>query len=369
MSLSQATRRTAGLMQSRSLRVVTAESCTAGLVAQSLSIVPGISEFLCGGLIVYRNATKQAFLNVPAELLDDPGPVSGEVCEAMLRGALDKTPEADVAVAVTGHLGPNAPEGLDGFVYVGAARRDDGAMHVCVLRLPEETREERQRLAAIEALELLSDMLALPTESEWPVECRLSRDEWSELVFGEVDAVCVGGADGDEEAANLRLVYPGSFNPLHAGHKQLANWAAQLTGGSVEFEISFDNVDKETLAFREAIDRLSQFDAGVAVWLTRAATFAEKASLFPGATFIVGADTIERLVDLSYYPGGADERKAALEILAAVGCRFLVFGRLRGEKYITLAELNLPAEAAQLCEAAPAEFRIDVASRDLKGQN
>jgi PncC family amidohydrolase len=395
MSLSQASRRAARLMRSRSLRVVTAESCTAGLVAQSLSLIPGISEFLCGGLVVYRNATKQAFLGVPAGLLDDPGPVSAEVCEAMLQGALDKTPEADVALAVTGHLGPGAPAELDGVVYLGVGRRGEAAAHVCRMRLPKESRKTRQRLAALEALELLAEALAVPTEEEWPAGATLTRQEWCELIFGEVDAVCVGGRDEELEASEAinaidapptrRLIYPGSFNPLHEGHRRLAAWAKKLGGGGddtgaggdvagadgeeaveVEFEISIENVDKDPLDFRQALARLGQFDAEAPVWLTRAPTFAEKALLFPGATFVVGADTIQRLADLSYYPGGVEERSAAIARLDENDCRFLVFGRVRGEHFLTLAELNLPPEVARLCEAAPAEFRFDIASRDLK---
>ena len=114
----------ARLAAARSERIVLAESCTAGLVARLLSRVPGASEWFCGSLVVYRNASKTAWLGVSAEMLADPaiGPVSAETAAAMTAGALRVTPEATLAASVTGHLGPNAPIGLDGVIYVGVER-------------------------------------------------------------------------------------------------------------------------------------------------------------------------------------------------------------------------------------------------------
>jgi PncC family amidohydrolase len=117
--------RLADVLRRHRLRVVFAESCTAGLLAATLARVPGISEFLCGSAVVYRNATKAAWLGVPQAALDDPavGPVSREVARHMALGVLAKTPEADLAASITGHLGPDAPPEQDGVLYVGIARR------------------------------------------------------------------------------------------------------------------------------------------------------------------------------------------------------------------------------------------------------
>ena len=106
-------------------RLVLAESCTAGLVAAELGQIPGISEFLCGSMVVYRTPTKTAWLGISSELLNDPaiGPVSTEVTIALAQAILEKTPEATIAAAITGHLGPGAPAGLDGQVYCAIVRR------------------------------------------------------------------------------------------------------------------------------------------------------------------------------------------------------------------------------------------------------
>lgn len=112
------------LLKQTGKRIVFAESCTAGLVSATLARVPGISEFHCGSAVVYRLNTKTKWLGVSPALLENPGPVSEEVATAMVLGALERTPEADMAASITGHLGPNAPEGQDGLVYIGLAYRE-----------------------------------------------------------------------------------------------------------------------------------------------------------------------------------------------------------------------------------------------------
>jgi PncC family amidohydrolase len=126
----------AALLRSAGRRLVLAESCTAGLVAATLAQIPGISEHLCGSAVVYRAATKSAWLGIDPQLLDDPliGPVSAEVTRAMALAVLERTPEANLSAAVTGHLGPNAPPELDGVVHVAVAERDAQPAIVAELR-------------------------------------------------------------------------------------------------------------------------------------------------------------------------------------------------------------------------------------------
>jgi PncC family amidohydrolase len=108
-------------------RLVLAESCTAGNVAAQLGQLPGISEFFCGSMVVYRNASKAEWLGISRALLDDPtlGPVSAAVTLALAQSALQRTPEATLGAAITGHLGPGAPAGYDGCVYCAIVDRED----------------------------------------------------------------------------------------------------------------------------------------------------------------------------------------------------------------------------------------------------
>ena len=119
----------ASLLRQSRQRIVFAESCTGGLVSASLARVPGISEFLCGSAVVYRLDTKARWLGISEASLVDPGPVSDVVARAMAVGILSRTPEADLAASITGHLGPNAPGDQDGLIFIGIARRNAKAIH------------------------------------------------------------------------------------------------------------------------------------------------------------------------------------------------------------------------------------------------
>lgn len=88
------------------LRVVTAESCTAGLCAKLLTDAPGSSAWMERGFVTYSNRAKIDLLGLDPALLDAQGAVSEPVAEAMLRGALARA-DAQVGVAVTGIAGPD----------------------------------------------------------------------------------------------------------------------------------------------------------------------------------------------------------------------------------------------------------------------
>ncbi len=111
--------------QARGLTLVTAESCTGGLVSAYLTAVPGASDVLERGFVTYSNMAKSQMLGVPVSLIATHGAVSEEVAQAMAEGALARS-QADVAVAVTGVAGPDGgtadkPVGL---VYVAAMKRE-----------------------------------------------------------------------------------------------------------------------------------------------------------------------------------------------------------------------------------------------------
>ncbi|MFH2005311.1 MAG: nicotinamide-nucleotide amidohydrolase family protein [bacterium] len=92
-------------LERRALRIVTAESCTGGLAAKLLTDIPGSSAWMERGFVTYTNAAKIELLGVDEALLADHGAVSEPVAEAMLAGALERSP-ADVGVAITGIAGP-----------------------------------------------------------------------------------------------------------------------------------------------------------------------------------------------------------------------------------------------------------------------
>lgn len=189
--------------------------------------------------------------------------------------------------------------------------------------------------------------------------------EWSELLLGERSVVLLPPVNGPDHP-EPKVLFPGSFNPLHHGHKRMAEIAAERLGVPVWFEISITNVDKPPLDFLSIRERLDQL-AGYGVCLSRAPTFVEKAELFPRATFVVGTDTLVRIADERYYHESAEERDRALARLDQVNTRFLVFGRTYSGRFTTLADLSLPPRLAALCEGVPeADFRDDISSTTLR---
>ena len=121
--LDQESRRLVQVLKEFNLRIVFAESCTGGLVSATLTKWPGISAYHCGSAVVYQVETKMKWLGISSQILKKPGPVSRVVAAEMAKRILLMTPKADVAAAVTGHLGPDAPQAQDGLVYVAVAFR------------------------------------------------------------------------------------------------------------------------------------------------------------------------------------------------------------------------------------------------------
>ncbi|NIL95616.1 MAG: nicotinamide-nucleotide amidohydrolase family protein [Planctomycetales bacterium] len=163
MGLVRQAKRLAHLLDQHQVRVVLAESCTAGLASATLARVPGISRWHCGSAVTYREATKAAWLDVSASDLQQHSAVSQPVAEQMAVGVLAKTPEATISAAVTGHLGPDAPSELDGMVYVAVAARVNDQIilrEVHRILLAKKSRRKRQKEAAAALLERLADQVA-----------------------------------------------------------------------------------------------------------------------------------------------------------------------------------------------------------------
>lgn len=168
-------------------------------------------------------------------------------------------------------------------------------------------------------------------------------------------------------AAAPRVLLPGAFHPLHEGHLQMAAVASRKFARPAEFEISVINVDKPPLEVSDLRQRTAQFSAEQRLWLTRAPTFLQKAKLFPGAVFAVGADTIVRIGDPKYYGHDRQAWEAAINAIASRGCTFVVFGRRLEDRFETLGDLEIPENLARLCREVPeAEFRRDISSTELR---
>jgi hypothetical protein len=160
---------------------------------------------------------------------------------------------------------------------------------------------------------------------------------------------------------------PGSFNPLHHGHTELAGAASEVLGREVVFELAVVNVDKPPLDVHEVARRAAQFAGESRLLLTSTPRFVEKARLFPGRPFVIGWDTAERLVQPRYYRDSVTEMRAALREMHETGAHFVVGGRAEGSAFRTLDDIALPEGFASMFSGLPEHrFRIDISSTELR---
>lgn len=112
-------------LRDKKLKLVTAESCTGGMIASAITDIAGSSDVFDRGFVTYSNQSKIDMLNVSHETLEKYGAVSKETCEEMLKGALANS-KADIAIAVTGVAGPSGgtKEKPVGLVYIGIANKN-----------------------------------------------------------------------------------------------------------------------------------------------------------------------------------------------------------------------------------------------------
>jgi nicotinamide-nucleotide amidase len=139
----------------RKLKVVTAESCTGGLVAAALTAIAGSSDVVDRGFVTYSNEAKHEMLGVALDTLDKHGAVSEQTARAMARGALTHS-LSDLSVSITGVAGPGggSADKPVGLVHFAAART--GFDLVAEHHVFPGDRDGIRRLAVLTALNLLA---------------------------------------------------------------------------------------------------------------------------------------------------------------------------------------------------------------------
>ncbi len=164
------------------------------------------------------------------------------------------------------------------------------------------------------------------------------------------------------------IVFSGSFNPLHKGHLALYEAASEFLGKPLAFELSVRNVDKPPLDQADVLRRAAQFAGRYPIYLTNAPTFLEKARIFNGATFVIGYDTAARVVQKRYYNEDRAKMVAALREMQELECQFVVAGRVDGEKFLTLHDIEMDTEFRPMFTHLP-NFRADISSTQLRAEN
>ena len=113
------------LLKQKHLTVATAESCSGGLIANSITNISGSSDYFDRGIVSYSNNAKLELLDIPKELLEKHGAVSEQVAKAMAEGIRKKS-DVNIGIATTGIAGPTGgtSEKPVGLVYIAVSTAD-----------------------------------------------------------------------------------------------------------------------------------------------------------------------------------------------------------------------------------------------------
>jgi nicotinic acid mononucleotide adenylyltransferase/nicotinamide mononucleotide (NMN) deamidase PncC len=353
----------------------------------SLLELPGASRTVLEAIVPYSSAALVDWLGAAPEHFCD-----SRAARAMAMAAYQRalqlsaacgdsvSSHATAGIACTASLASDRPKRGAHRLHLALQTERHTVVQSLELVKGRRSRPEEERVAEAAILNLIAEACGLTARVETalaPEERILERraeapPAWQELLAGRIACTGARGEAAPTTDASAirsrRAVCAGAFNPLHEGHRRMAQLASQQLSLPVEFEISVLNVDKPPLDFLEMEDRAAQFDATETLWFTRAATFIEKSAIFAPATFLVGADTIERIAAARYYSNEAACQRA-IEHLADTACRFLVFGRRLADSFLSLSQLPLPPALREICDEVPeAAFRQDISSTELRRQ-
>jgi nicotinamide mononucleotide (NMN) deamidase PncC len=333
--------------------------------------VPGGSRTLLEAVVPYSAPAMTAWLGVRPDEFCSAATARAMAMAAFQRAMLYEAPNAEPAgIACTASLATDRPKHGPHRVHVALQTAATTAAWWLQLHKDRRSRAEEERLAGHLILNVMAEACGVGErlkldllEGEHLEESRTHAPEsWRDLLLGKIESVRLGLTGRPP-----KIIFPGAFNPLHAGHRRMVQIAEELLREPVSLEISIRNVDKPPLDYMEIERRIGQLSPEQTAYLTRAATFEEKSLLFPGATFVVGADTLRRIADSRYYGNDAVVCQGALDRIIARGCRFLVFGRRLGVGFVRLADLDLPKAFLAICRDVPQDaFCEDISSTSLR---
>ena len=317
-----------------------AESCTGGMVSDRITNVPGSSDYFEGGIVSYSIQAKAEHLHIPRKYIERHGAVSSQVAKRMAEG-VRKTFNTTLGLSTTGVAGPTGGTRKTpvGTVFIGFSR--EGGALVKKLRL-KGTRREIKKAAAEKSLQFLFEQIVQsiqnPESRSQKSDSDRGGENWAEELRQSKESIIVLVRKARLGISNQkgRLgIFPASFNPPTLAHVALIREAIKR-GRLDEVLVLLDiqAMDKEPVEakFEDRLTMLKKVfgrDPRFSIGLSNRGLFLEKLNplrkYYPSPVqffFIVGFDTILRVMDKRYYRN----RKRSLDEMFNE-CRFLVANR------------------------------------------
>lgn len=301
----------------------------------------GSSAFFQNGVVPWNENALKTFINGKPDKYCSPTTACAMAVAAFHQSRGIEESVKNIGIGITCKLGLNSDErkGREHAIYVACQTAHTTTTYSVVLT-EKRTREEESELASDIGILALYEAVGLDTRPYMPMIDEKIESVNAMVSLGVVD-VFVGKnpkyftvSNFSASDNNPQVILSSSLNPLTKNHLEMARVAAEITKQRIWLEMSIKNADKPPIDYIEYKKRIKIANQRIAdanasyiagIIITNAGTFTEKSQILP-ATFVIGADTYNRLPDPKFY-GGHEQMLRALDEVKRNGIRFLVFER------------------------------------------
>ena len=273
-------------------------------------------------------------------------------------------PKKLLGIAVTASLATNYTKKGDHKFFIAIQSHKYSHSFSYQFTKGELSRDEEEAIVTKYIIDALSGACRISegVQDQTPnlrIEKVKAEKSWIKLVDGKIEFISSSNQIPE-------LIFPGSFNPLHSGHAEMSELAEKKTGLSPAYEICIQNADKPPLSYHEIQRTVLQFSQSFDWVLTKAGKFSDKAKLFPNSVFIIGADTLTRMLDERFYLNRKDMLDQ-LDLFNSHNINFLVFGRKINKTFISLDSVQIPEHIENRFTGFGEEiFRDDISSSIIR---